>query len=265
MKKVTIEQLLTWAFVHELPKIGAPVADIGAGFSMAWSVMSEVAALGTIVDRSPNAYGVIPGFVTMGDPHPDAVLVGEAVNDLADRGGFEIGEGWNPFPEWSDEHGLIAAEVSRAVAALRLKRDALGGRHVVNLVRRCAILGRGPDWTATQPKVRMVTAKGKPAWFVMKKKHDSLRRVYLFEANGFDERKQRPVKGAYRKYELSEPITGDILSRLDWQLWQDALEQLHEELSGRLVLNDLLPFRPDRAPWLTRNRAAMSSQPIEKA
>lgn len=268
MKKVTIEQLLNWAFTQELCKVGAPMADQGRGFSVAWTMMSEVAALGTLIDRNPNVYGVIPDFVSASsDPHPDAVKVGDAVRAMDEFGSFDYSaEGvWNPFPEWEDPLGLIAAEVASVDEMLRLKGEWLNGRHVVNLVVRHAILGRGPDWTAEEPKARMVMRAGKPAWFVMKKGRDALKRVYHYEADGFDKKKQRPMKGAYRKHELSTSIRGAILSRLDWQLWQDALQHLHFSLSGRLGANDLLPFTPDRQPWARFVSRSASAQPIEIA
>ncbi|WP_245449609.1 hypothetical protein [Rhizobium leguminosarum] len=244
------------------------MADSGRGFSIAWSMMSEVAALGTLIDRNPNVYGVIPDFVSASsDPHPDAVKVGDAVRAMDEFGSFDYsGDGvWNPFPEWDDEFGLIAAEVASVDEAVRLKGERLNGRHVVNLVVRHAILGRGPDWTAEEPKARMVMKSGKPAWFVMKKGRDALQRVYRYEADGFDKKKQRPMKGAYRKHELSTSIRGAILSRLDWQLWQDALHHLHSSLFGRLHGGDLLPFVPDRQPW-TRSAAYRTSlQAIENA
>ena len=44
-------------------------------------------------------------------------------------------------------------------------------------------------------------------------------------------------------------MRGDILSRLDWQLWQDALGVLAQDLDGRLSKHAILPFFPDRQPW----------------
>lgn len=254
MKKVSIEQFLTWAFTQELCKVGSG-SDYGPSIAGSWSMVSEVAALGTLIDRSPNGYGVIPDYMAGGDPHPDAVAAGEAVKKLADRGGFEIGDGWKPFPEWSDERGLIAAEVASTVQALRLKPDALGGRHVVNLVVTYAILGRGPDWTVERPGEEMISAKGKPLWYVVRSGKDGFGRSYTYETDGFDRKKQRPVRGAYRKYHLSASLRGAILSRLDWQLWQDALSTLHRELSGGLHHTTLLDFYADRAPW-TRLKAS---------
>ncbi|MDX0517364.1 hypothetical protein [Sinorhizobium medicae] len=264
MKKLGIEELLTWAFTQELCKVGATGAS-PAGFSQAWSLMVEMASLGTLIDRNPNSYGVIPDFIVTDDPHPDALLVGDAVKSLARRGGFEIAEGWNPFPEWSDELGLIAADVAAAIRQALSRRDAMNGRHVVSLVATHAIMKAGPDWHADEPQVRMVMHRGKPAWFVQAKAKDSFGKMRCFEADGYDQRKKRPMKGAYRKYELSHSLQSAALSRLDWQLWQDALLVLYTELKGRLSVVDLLPFVPNRQPWVRNARAASSLQQIENA
>jgi len=261
MKKITIEALLTWAFTRELCKVGGPeIATTGYSFV---SGIAEYLVLGTLIDRSPNAFGVIPSFVHEGKPHLDAVAVGEMVRGLANEG-FEIASGWNPVPEWQDDHGLIAAAVEKLAAEQRDRSDRLSGRHIVSMVISSAVLGRGPSWQAEEPKTVVVTRMGKPAWFVMRKAKDRTGQTYHYEDNGFDQRRQRPVKGAYRKWRLDRSIRSDVLSRLDWQLWQSALELLHLRLSAPkcLTSHDLLPFRPIRAPWKS---AAGISQATEKA
>jgi hypothetical protein len=264
MKKISVEDLLTWAFTQELGKAGV-MADIGQGYSAAWMGMAEVAALGTIVDRSPNAFGVIPSFVYEGDPHPDAVSAGNAVHRLADHG-FDIANGWNPMTDWADEHGLIAEEVARLAEEQRGRSDHLSGKHVVSLTISAAVLKRGPDWRADAAKAVMLTSKGKPVWFVKRTAKDSLGNAYYYEDNGFDARRQRPKKGAYRKWRLDRSIRGDVLSRLDWQLWQSALEEVHAWLSfkNRLSTYELLPFFPRRQPWNISKSAPFSAQAIEE-
>lgn len=262
MKKITIEALLTWAFTRELCKVGGP--DIATtGYSFAWSNLVEFAALGTMVDRSLNLYGVIPGFINEGEPHLDAVVVGEAVRGLANEG-FEIADGWNPVPEWQDDHGLIAAAVEKLAAEQRDRSDRLSGRHIVSMVISSAVLGRGPSWEAEEPKTVMVTHMGKPAWFVVRKTKDRTGKIYEYEDNGFDQRRQRPLKGAYRKWRLDRSIRSDVLSRLDWQLWQSALELLHRRLSApkRLSEHELLPFRPIRAPWKSAFGIAQTAEKV---
>lgn len=263
MKTTTITELLAWAFCQELCKVGSGGDGLTTVSISSWSLTRDMAVLGTLIDRSPNIFGVIPGFIEDGEPHPDALAVGKAVKAL-DQIGFEIPDGWMPFPEFDDPHGLIAAEVARVVAEVRLKGDRLGGRHLVTLVTGAAILGRGPDWSCDAPKFRMVEMRGEPQWFVRKTTTDALGRAYEYEANGFDPLKRRPRKGAYRKYELSQMMRGDILSRLDWQLWQDALVFLANHLDGKLKAHRIGAFVPDRQPWARIKSYAPSHQAIEK-
>lgn len=250
MKKINIEALLTWAFTQELPKIGAGSAGSAVAFSN-WNVIADIAALGTMIDRNPNRYGAIPGYIDEGEPAYDALLVGDAVRALAAHGGFEIADGWNPFPEWSDPQGLVREEVGRVVQEQRGRSDRLSGAHVVNLVISAAKLGRGPVWRADEPKTQFMRgSNGKDLWFVTRWGRDRLGQRYSYEDNGCDQKTRKPKKGAYRKYRLDGPVRGAALSRLDWQLWQSALETLHESLRARLVAHSLIDFYPDRHPWI---------------
>ena len=262
-KMMTIEALLTWAFVEELPKVEEARLGPSDLPSSSWA-MADVAILGTTIDKSPNSYGVVGNFIDIGEPHPDALIVGNAVRALARRNGFEIASGWWPFPEWDDPHGIIHAEVDRIAAEQVYERGGrLNGRHVVTLVTSAAILKRGPDWTADEPKVVTVKLNGKDdAWFVKRVAKDAFGRPMEYEDNGFDHRKRRPKKGAYRKYRLSDPIRAAVISRLEWQLWQSALEALHESLSSSLSSHDLLPFTPNRHPWAPSRKHHMADQGI---
>jgi hypothetical protein len=251
MKTVSIEDLLHWAFTFELPKAQSRAEDGGAGVRSAWQTLTNFGELGTLIDRSPNQYGLIPGYVFEGEPHPDAVAVGEAVRDLADVR-FEIPAGWNPLLEFDDPHGLIEAEVAAVVDELQQKPDFLAGRHMIALVTTSAVLKRGPDWHAETPEYRMVESRGKPRWFVTVMKRDRSGREIEVEQDGMDRKSMRPKPGAYRKWELEYPLRSDILSRLDWQLWQDALMRLADNLPPRLVAHSLRPFMAKRSPWLTR-------------
>lgn len=264
MKKITIEALLQWAFTEELPKVGTSESAGPSAAPSTWGVLSDVITLGTMVDKSPNKFGVISGYVWQGEPHPDALVVGRAVRALAERDGYEVAEGWNPFPEWPDDHGVIRAEVERIrIEQVNDRSGRLNGKHVVHLVTTSAILKRGPEWQAEQPKIVMVERSGKPAWFVMRKAKDSLGRTMWFEDNGFDQKRQRPVRNAYRKWRLAGSIRSDVISRLEWQIWQSALEVLHESLMGRLSGHDLLPFTPDRHPWAPRRKQVQDLQVTE--
>jgi hypothetical protein len=252
MKLMTIGNLLGWAFTQELPKIGATqVTASGPGFS-ANTAQAQMQELGTLIDRSPNPYGVIPYFSDEGDPHPDALIVAQAVRALADRDGYEVGSGWTPFPEWEDDHGVISAEVEKVIAAETGRGGKLNSKQIVNLVTSAAILKRGPDWRADQPKIVTIKANGKDdSWFIKRTRIDKKTgRMEEYEDNGFDARKRKPKAAAYRKYRLDGSIRGAVVARLEWQLWQSALEVLAEDLQGRLHDHKVIPFRANRAPWL---------------
>ncbi|MBO0142276.1 hypothetical protein JZX87_14005 [Agrobacterium sp. Ap1] len=254
MKTVTIKQLLNWAFVQELPKIGAPERISGAAAPSSWDVLSDVITLGTMVDKSPNMFGVVSSYIYEGEPHADAIMVGEAVKDLSERD-FSIPAGWKPFPEWADERGLVRDEVARIVEAECGRGGRMNGRYIVQMVTTSAILGRGPDWTVDfEPKEIALTVNGSPAWFVMRQQRDRAGKLVSYEDNGYDQKKRRQKPGAYRKYKLDMPIRSAVVSRLEWQLWVSALESLHLALSGRLSDHDIMPFFPNRAPWATMEK-----------
>ncbi|WP_176085750.1 hypothetical protein [Martelella sp. HB161492] len=262
MTKLTIKELLTWAFTEELCKEGAgPKAFLGpAMIKSAWSAMSEVETLGTMVDRSPNGFGVIPIDIDLGEPHEDALKVAEAVKALT-RHGFDIPDGWQPFPEWDDERGLIAAEVARVLVHEKLRGERQTGRHAYNLIVTCAVLKRGPDWFAERPAEKMIMRLGKPAWFMMKQSKDRFGKIHRLEVDGYDRRAQRPKKGAYRRYELDGSLRGAIAARIDWLVWQAALKILERELGGELSRHSLVSMKHDTAPWL--GVASVSNQDIE--
>jgi hypothetical protein len=265
MKKISIENLLIWAFTEELPKKGAK-RPAPMGFSHSSDSLMQFAELGTLIDSDTNSYGLIPAFIYEGEPHADAVAVYDAVLALELRGGFEIERGWNPFPEWQDPQGLIAAEVARAVDHELGRPDRANGMHVVNLVRNAAILRRGPDWEADEPRTVTIKLNGKDdSWFIKRKRKNRMQRFEDYEDNGFDNRARRPLPGAYRKYRLAEPVRAAIAARQDWQLWQSALEALVAALAGRLEDHEIRPFTPNRHPWAGQQAGPSILQVVEKA
>jgi len=265
MKKMTIQKLLTWAFTEELCKADAGTGGDGlAMIANAWSAVSEVEALGTLIDRSPNGFGVIPAFIEDGEPHEDALKLAETVRTLTQRG-FDIPAGWQPFPEWDDERGLIAAEVERVLAFERARGERRTGKHAYNLIVTCAVLGRGPDWHADRPKERLVMRQGKPAWFIEKRFKDRFGRWHTMEVDGMDRSGHRPKKGAYRKYELSDKLRASILSRIDWIVWQAALKMLERENETGLSRHIVEPMRFDFAPWAGNCDPSTHMQVIENA
>lgn len=247
-RTLTVKQLVEWAYRQELPKdaAGQRGGGVGPGAGSAWSMVSDYAALGTLIDVT-NAFGVVPGFVAEGEPHADALRVAQAVGRLI--GDIDVPEGWRPFPGWDDPHGLIAASVTTALERWSLKGADQRRRHLTTLVVRSATLGRGPDWTADEPKTRMVTRGGRPAWFVMKTVTDAFGKEYTFETVARDRKARHRMPGAYRKYELSHDVVAAAQSRLDHQLWVSALESIQADLEGRLESCTLSEFAMRRAPW----------------
>ncbi|WP_156544831.1 hypothetical protein [Agrobacterium vitis] len=254
MKKMSIEAFLNWAFTKELCKVGSG-SNVGlASIPSSWGMIGSYAALGTMIDRSPNGYGVIPDFIEDGLPHADAVRAGDAVRQLATVA-QDIPEGWNLFPEWPDDHGLVAAEVERVRAEVMIKGDRLAGSHVAALVTTCAILNRGPDWQASKPRETMIADKdGTPRWFCQRTSKDAFGRSYTIETDGYNRRARKPHRGAYHKYQLASSIRGAILDRMEWQQWQAALAILAADLQSDLLAHEILPFEPDLEPWTSEEK-----------
>lgn len=259
MKTMTIQDLLSWAFVHELPKGGGLEGLDNANsawrmlFASSWGRMAEFAELFANVDRDRSANFVLEES----DPHPDALAIGRAVAALGGEG-VDIPEGWNPLADWvAAEPGaepLVTAAMARSLEQWRAHHERRAGRGLMTLVIRCAVLGRGPDWTAQMPKIRMVQKASRPAWFVRRAIKDVFGNEKVIEVNGLNGRSGRPYPGAYRKFEFARDPMADILSRLDHQLWVGALRRLEDDLSGRLEQHRLDPWLMSMAPWMRRGR-----------
>lgn len=257
MKTVTIEELLAWAFVHELPKGGGVdgLDNANSAWRMleasSWGKITSFAELGTTIDAGR---GDTENFwIEQGEPHDDAVAVGRAVAGLS-RCDVAVPEGWNALADWPDSDGMAEAAVRKAVERYMVRNAPRRAAGIVSLVVGTAILGREPDWKAEPSKTRMVERSGRPAWFVMKRLTDNLGQTYDLEVHGYDERKQRPAKGAYRKYEFSTDPTGDILARLDYQIWVAALRRLEAELIDQLTGHRLVFSDRSMTPWLDTDR-----------
>lgn len=255
MKTVMIEELLSWAFVHELPKGGGVdgLQNANSAWRMlqasSWGKVTAFAELMTLVDTGPGSGNF---WIEQGEPHDDALAVGEAVAGLAMLDAV-IPVGWWPLADWQlaaeTEHGLAQAAVARALERYLMRTPARRAAGLVNLVVGTAILGRAPMWEAPQPKVRMVMRAGRPAWFRTIRVKDDLGREHDREVDGFDPRRQRRHRDAYRKFEFAEDPVGDILSRLDWQLWLAALEHVAGRVRDRLVAHRLVRSELENAPW----------------
>ncbi|NMG39823.1 hypothetical protein GRZ55_11265 [Chelativorans sp. ZYF759] len=260
MKTMTIEELASWAFVHELPKGGGVdgLDNANSAWRMleatSWGRINSFAELMTLVDGGRRDHENF--FIEQGAPHDDALAVGEAVAGLA-RCEAIIPEGWAALADWPDTGGLAEAAVARVAERYRLRPFRQRAASLMSLVIGTAVLGKRPDWSAPVSKVRMVERGGRPAWFVEKAVTDVFGRRSLIEVDGLHPRSRRPVRGAYRKYELSDDPTGDILSRLDWQLWVAAMRYLEGNLALALVAHRFAPFDERMTPWLSHEGAGV--------
>lgn len=264
MKTVTMEELLSWSFVHELPKGGGVdgLANANSAWRMieasSWGKVLGFAELLTLVDCG---HGDASNFlIEQGEPHEDAVTVGRAVAALG-ACDVAIPDGWNPFGDWpaTDDVfvGVTAQAVATTVARYRKLGAARRGRGIVNLVVGTAVLGREPKWEAEPPKVQMVERDGKPAWFVKRAVRDEFGITHEIEVDGYNGRTHRAQPGAYRKYRFSDDPAGDILSRLDHQIWVAALARLERTLVDQLVGHRLVHGSRSATPWLERDMAGV--------
>jgi hypothetical protein len=246
MKQIAIIQLLEWAYRHELPKAERPGGGLGASTSSSWGMVYELGILGTVIDASINGYGVVPAYMDEGDPHPDALLVGEAVAGLADAR-ISIGDDWSPFPDWADADGLVAA----CVARVRPRLLAMTGQEIQAMLIARAVLGRKPDWRGEEPGRAMVMRGGKPAWFMKQPGQDAYGNPIEREVDGFNYRSHRPRSGAYRKYRLTEDVAGLAIDRFRRMVWALAVRHVAREVAGRLSSHELTAEVPTVAPWLS--------------
>lgn len=264
MKTKTIEELLSWAFVHELPKGGGVdgLDSMNSAWRMlqasSWGKVTAFAELMTRIDVDRGDGGM---WLEQGEPHEDAIVLGQAVADLA-QCDVMIPAGWNALADWPDDDGLVMPAVARAIERYQLRSAMRRRAGIVSLVVGTAILACDPVWQAEPSKVRMVERSGKPAWFVERHMQDEFGRRIVMEVDGFNARTCRPMKGAYRKYEFSENPTGDILGRLDWQIWVAALRLLERQVSPRLVGHRLSPCDRSMTPWLASDRGGVMLVPL---
>lgn len=266
MKTVTIEELLSWAFVHELPKGGG--TDGLANPNSAWGTICE---LGTRIQTSGHG-GAENYFIEQGEPNADALELGYAVRALG-RLDVIIPDGWAPLADWPPlppaAPFLLDEAVERALAHYRARSVETRREAIVALVAGTAVLGKVPDFGAEPSNVKMVDRAGRPAWFVRQPRIDPVTGgTVTMEVDGFNARTQRPVRGAYRKYQLSTDPLGDILGRLDYQIWVAALRWLEAAIAPQLVAHRLAACDRSMTPWLDRDAggvALVDSSPVKAA
>ena len=260
-RSLDIESALRWAFRDELPKTAerenpGEAPDFLAKPGYGWGAIESYAELLTKVDV--NRYGVVPDIGYLSDPHPDAIMIGDAVRSLA-LCELMIPEGWNPLGDMPGLGMVGEAAVAKVLASDAVVTEAGTTRLRTSpsaLVTKYAILGRYgcPEWEVDVPELKIVSANGKPKWFMQReqwsKSCDKRDVSHMVEVDGYNERAKRPYPGAYRKHILSpDPFLG-ILGRAEYEIWHAALSTLTEDLMPKLTSVALQPFTRAVRPWM---------------
>lgn len=260
MKAIGIEALLSWAYVEELPKAeagGTAVSGsnfLGGGVG-GWDAISQQGVLMAemVSDGRPNRYGVLSVAIDCGPPHPDAIVLHEAVSALD---GWEIGfpEEWDPLGDMnlhvSDRRDCVARARQRILTTGRDGRQRFRQRPA-ELVRHHAIMKSAPSWQAKAPIASFVLGRnGKPAWFrkvLMQEGATSSVR----EVDGFDPRTRRPHLGAYKKTLLEPDPMLSAADRAEYEIWHAALGEVCRTLAagGGLRGHSVLPSARAARPW----------------
>lgn len=251
MKRIGIEALLAWAYRQELPKAGSGTlrghAGPGAGIG-GWDMVAEYGELHALIDTS-NHWGCVPDFSAEAEPHPDAVLVGQAVARLADAS-FEACPGYDVLADLRLEDGSALMDEERDDCHRRGMAIArINGARMPATIARLAILGTVPAWTGWLVARKPVAGpNGRDVWVrrVARPAVEGAPAVIL-ELDGYDRRRQRPLPGAVRKSRLTPDPVQIVVDRVEYQAWVLALASLAADLEGALA--DHAVDGPDRGLW----------------
>ncbi|SHN18369.1 hypothetical protein [Roseibium suaedae] len=254
MKLIDIEKLLRWAYCEELIK-DKPQRTGPAPVKSAWASVGSFAELLTRVDD--NRYGVLPDLDSEGEPHPDAVCVHHAVARLDGRG-IVLSRKWNPMPELMkfESYADQALDQARSV----LVRTGANGVPVLRqslsvLVRKVAVLGHAPDGAGECPELKALTgANGAPIGFREVVEHSvgpfGEVREFAYEVDdGWDARRKGLKPGAYFKFQLSPDPIPVLVERGEFALYRMALDELAENLRGKLSEFEPVATRRSWRPW----------------
>lgn len=253
--KKSVEELLAWAYLRELPKAGARAANgpklMPSGWQRVERWLEELSLAGP---GDENSFGVVIDWTKTGWPHDDAIAIHEAVLAL-DEMALGMPEEWSPIGELGELGGHAAGLPLRALEELcspaqdgerRLRRS------VSRLMFKHAVLGGCPDWRIDPPEVKIVSEHGRPKWFLRKTVWDDgptgevAREI---EVDGCD-KWRHPLPDAYQKTFLDpDPIDG-VIGRGEYEIWRFALDVLANALDVRLA--DFEPVASERAqrPWV---------------
>ncbi len=273
-RRIGVVKLLAWAWREELPLAKPLRAASGIGGPSpprsAWLGMAMDAIGPTVSDGRPmlNGWGVAADLSAKREPHPDALLVGQAVMAL-DALVFDLPPDWAAKPEVraaiavrGDADDLTEAEwqaaAQRAINRLTVTEadGSLRPRHKVSdIVIGAATRGRAPQLRkAIVTRQPVLAANGRAAWFVREWREigteaDGSPRFADVETNGVQKNgKLKP--GAYRRF-IDTPDPADFMvERAEYEVWRAAMDVLAEDLAGRLARFEVTGCKLPFLPWI---------------
>jgi hypothetical protein len=216
-RPVDIEQLLTWAFVEELPKEQLSSAE------WAWKNMRDQVRLGGVsIDRSaPQRYGVIE------PPHPDALQVAAVLKRLP-RIMYPDGDGKIVRVDWADSGSLLFSDMPH----LALPSIALSTYDLVTTMISHAVMRRRPRWYVGRISLRRrIGANG---------------RVVVF---GRNPQTHRYDDGACCPVDYDPPLPLVADARAEYLVWCLALGAMVRELGDSLTLYQPTGPEAPLEPW----------------
>lgn len=252
MKRVmTIEAALQWAYCEELPKDQRRAEAGPSSFAPGFMSCKRAGEMGTVID-DPNIHGVLPDPFARQEPHPDAVIIGEAVRRICAID--HTFDDWEPLPdlEGDEVRRLGAYAVTRALLRLTA-RNADGSMRLAfnpdRLIIKHAVLGGCPDWVLDAPEMHyQLGANGKPGWFIRTVIGEG-REAQEIEVDGMDRKRRIPLPGAYQKPYLDPDPTETAVQRGEYQVWWVTLQALADDLSDRLETISVTPSPRSARPW----------------
>lgn len=231
-----IEDALQWCYRDELPKCrdeDGRYRSESAGISP----MFRMVAFGARIDN----WSREPGHpLAMGEPHPDALIIADAVAGLLpeqiDITGYAR--------RWGSDPIRVDVEVIAEQAA----------RSVVGLVMTRARMGVRPDHGA-DPEVERVLQNGSPVVY-RKAQHTFL----LPSGEAVTAERDEPVpsankrggyypEGSFGKIKFNPGRVAVFLERAEYSAWRRALEILAEQLAGKLASIEVRAPAAARRPW----------------
>ncbi|MCA0404875.1 MAG: hypothetical protein LCH39_01815 [Proteobacteria bacterium] len=255
---MTIEKALEWAYREELPREEPDwlaVAGLEAsaiGMADASGPMQRFLANPSQAINAPlNRWGVV-GVRLMFErgPHPDALLIGRAVETLCSEAVTLAGPAPEPDGDTFGAEALWADAYARASARLpRCLRDVI--------IRR-ALAGDMQQWEEEAvSRVAITHENGRPRWYRLVEREavtrDGRKTGEVERAEMIvDVRREpgrRPGKDCYQKYRLEPDPIWMIEARAVYTAWRAALDLLHAELEGQTTRVILMPAQSPWEPW----------------